>query len=346
MKNVNSKKKLLTLANRIEIEHQYRSNKSITEISKIIGKDKSTVSREIAGKPRNGISRYRAYVAHEAARKRIEKRGNTRILDKSIELREYLVEKMKLGWSPEQVSIRLPIDFEKDKTMRISYEAIYDFIYSQIYRKGNGNVKPDGIDLRSYLPRRHKRRSKKGFRKAQKLERQGLLLSIEVRPKIVDSRKRVGDWEDDTLVSRQSKARVKSTNERKTGLFFFAKTKDGSAKSCDKALIDKLSKIPSEYLITLTRDRGKENYDYQRVENELKLKCYYAHAYCSQERGSNENGNGLLRRFFPKKTDWSKVTEAKLATAEYLINNRPRKRLNGLTPVEAFFNETGVAIYS
>ena len=102
-------------------------------------------------------------------------------------------------------------------------------------------LKKGCIDLRQYLPRRHKRRSTKGARKAQKLERRASLPSIESRPSIVDEKKRIGDWEDDTIVSRQSKARIKSVSERKSGIVFFGKTKDGTMASCDEVLLNRLN---------------------------------------------------------------------------------------------------------
>jgi transposase, IS30 family len=125
--------------------------------------------------------------------------------------------------------------------MRISYEAIYQYVYAQVHRGGNGSVKKGGEDLRSYLPRRHTRRAKKGFRKAQKVERNAALPSIEDRPHVVDERFRIGDWEDDTMVSRASSARIKSVNERKSGIVFFGKTTDGTAIECDVVVRKKLS---------------------------------------------------------------------------------------------------------
>ena len=127
--------------------------------------------------------------------------------------------------------------------------------------------------------------------------------SIDNRPVVVDERSRIGDWEDDFLVSKKSKVCIKSTNERKSGVVFFGKATDGKAKSGDAVLFKKLRNIPSEYVLTLTRDNGSENKDWKTVENTLGAQVFFAHPYHSWERGSNENCNGLLRRFFPKGTD-------------------------------------------
>ncbi len=344
-KSGSKSRKPLTLRERIDIETKYRYGMSITNIANKTGRNKSTISREVKNRPRRGNGKYDADIAHREALNRIAKRGNVSILERNEKLLEYVAEKLKLGWSPEQIDIRLPIDFPNNKKMRISYESIYQYVYAQVRREGNGKVKKGCEDLRRYLARRHKRRAKKGFRKAQKDEWVASLPSIESRPSLVDKRTRVGDWEDDFLVSRASKVCVKSVNERKSGLVFFGKTKDGTAKAGDVVLFEKLSKIPKNYLKTLTRDRGSENRDYKTIEKRLGLSVYFAHPHCSHERGSNENCNGLLRRYFPKKTDWSKIQDNEIAQAEYLINTRPRKRLKGFTPAEVFYRETGVALF-
>ena len=334
----------LDLGERTKIELYYRGGKSMSDIAREIGRDKGTVSREIGGRPRRGRGAYNAYRAQEAALTRIEKRGNTPLLARNKALYTYVVEKLKLGWSPEQISIRLPLDYPRDESVRISHEAIYQYVYGQVHRGGNGAVKKGADDLRPYLRRRHTRRAKKGFRKAQKVERYASLPSIEARPAIVAERSRIGDWEDDTMVSRASLARVKSINERKTGIFFFGKTHDGTAQACDVIVRERLAAVPREYRTTLTRDRGSENREYASLAEDLKLDVFFAHPYCSYERGSNENGNGLFRWYFPKKTDFATVTDEEIARVEYLINSRPRKRLGGLTPYEAFYQETGVAL--
>lgn len=336
--------KRINYKERVIIENRYCIDKeSIRKIAKELGRPPSAISREIDGRPRIGCGKYNADRAQIKVDSKRKNQGRKSKLEHQL-LKDYVIEKLKLGWSPEQTQLRLPIDYPKDKRMRISYEAIYQFVYSQIYRGGNGTLKKNCEDLRKYLSRRHSRRQKKGFRKAQKMERESMLPSIEKRPREVERRKNIGHWEDDTLVSRQSKVRIKSVNERMSGLVFFGKTKNGTAKECDKIVLSRLKSIPVDFRKTLTRDRGTENMDYKKIEKELNLECFFAHSYCSQERGSNENLNGLLRRFFPKKTDFSKLTDEEIYQAEYLINSRPRKRHCGLTPYEVFYQKTGVAL--
>ena len=337
--------KPLTLRERIDIEQLYKYSTGINEIARQLNRNKSTISRELKGKPRNGIGKYQADIAHRQATERIENRGNVAILDKNQKLSKYVIEKLQLGWTPEIISGRLEEDFPEDESMSVCHEAIYQYIYSPSRIGSNGKMREDYIDLRDLLPRRHKRRAKKGFRKAQKAERRAKLPSIESRPEVVDLRTRIGDWEDDFLVSKASKVCIKSVNERKSGVVFFGRTTDGTAKAGDKVLVDKLRQIPDEYLKTLTSDNGSDNEDCQWVETELGVSVFFARPYHSWERGSNENSNGLLRRFFPKGTDWSIISDEDIFQAEYLINNRPRKRLGWKTPVEVFYQETGVALY-
>jgi IS30 family transposase len=334
--------KHLNLDDRITIEIHYSQGKSLAEIAKILGKgrNKSTVAREIRGRPRKGIGRYKAYAANIQARGEDKYRGRRQRL-KNETTRTYVKEKLKLGWSPEQISLRLPIERKGES---ISDEAIYQYVYDQIHRGGNGKMKDGCEDLRQYLPRRHTRRSTKGARRAKNLERMDALPSIETRPSVVDKRKEVGHFEDDTLISRQSASRLKSINERVSGVVFLGKMGGGTAEESTRVVCEKLKDIPSPYLKTLTRDRGSENLGWQDIEKKTPLKVYFAHAYCSQERGSNENLNGLVRRFFPKKTDFAKVTEEEVRRVEYLLNTRPRKRFGGKTPLEVLLEKTGVAI--
>lgn len=332
---------------RVIIEERYCNDVwSMRKIAEKLQRPVSAVSREIDGKKRKGMGRYRADLAQKKCDVKRKKQGRKAKLSSNKALLEYVVSKMHFGWSPEQIAIRLPIDFSDREDMNISHEAIYQFIYKQIHRDGYGYVKKDCIDLRSYLPRRHKRRETKGLRKTVKQARIDSLPSIELRPQEVATRVIIGHWEGDTLLSRQSPNRIKSMNELSSGVVFFEKTTDGTSSSCNQALIKRLQSVPSNYRKTITQDRGSENMNYQDVEQALSVSCYFAHPYASYERGANGNANGLLRRFFPKKTDFATVSSTDLALVEYLINSRPRKRLGGFTPYEVFYQKTGVALDS
>jgi transposase, IS30 family len=344
-KSVNKRRfNRLSYKERVIIENRYCvDKKTVSIIALELSRPVSAVSREIGGKPRIGRGKYSADIAQAKAINNSKKQGRKSKLGYEP-LSCYVVEKLKLGWSPEQIESRLPIEYPRDRKMRISYEAIYQYVYAQIRREGNGRVKKGCEDLRKYLARRHKRRAKKGFRKAQKLERKDKLPSIEDRPKEADKRKEIGHWEDDTMVSRQSLIRIKSINERASGVVFLGKMVNGTNEESTRVVCEKLRSIPSPYLKTLTRDRGTENMGWENIEKTLSLSVYFAHSYCSYERGSNENLNGLVRRFFPKKTDFAEVSDEEIRRVEYLLNTRPRKRFGGLTPLEVLFKKTGVVI--
>lgn len=329
-----------TLEDRVKIEVKYRDGMSLREMAAYLGHDRTAgaICREIDGRPNKGIGKYQAHVAHAQALDRRFGKKPTRL--KSDLIRAYAKDKLKLGWSPEQISLRLPIDH---KGLKVSHEAIYQFVYAQVRRGGNGQVKKDCEDLRPYLPRRHTRRQKKGFRQARRAERP-VLPSIDDRPLIVKKRSRIGDWEDDTMVSRQSTERLKTINERVSGIVLIGKMRDGTCAESNRVVNERLGQIPAHIRKTLTRDRGTENMGWREIEVKLDLACYFARAYCSQDRGSNENVNGLIRRFFPKKTDFSKVSNEEIRRAEYLLNSRPRKRHGGRTPLEVLLKRTGVAI--
>ena len=338
MKSAKRKFKQFTLEDRIRIEIHYRNGMGIREIAKTLGRNPGSICREIDGRPRRGVGKYKAYTNQgRSLKRRLGKKPN-RLKNELI--RSYVAEKMKLGWSPEQISLRLPIDYPGNT---ISYEAIYQFIYAQVRRGGNGKIREGCEDLRPYLPWRHTRRQRKGFRQVQKTYRP-VLPSIENRPAVVAQRARVGDWEDDTMVSRQSNNRIKTINERFSGVVLIGKMKDATINESNRVVKERLSAIPEHIRKTLTRDRGTENFGYRELEKCLGISCYFARAYCSQDRGSNENINGLIRRFFPKKTDFAKVTNEQIQKVEYLLNTRPRKRFGGKTPLEILQERAGVAI--
>jgi IS30 family transposase len=253
---------------------------------------------------------------------------------KNEAIREYVISHLKLRWSPEQISHRI----QKDVVETISHEAIYQYIYHQIHRQGWGYLKPGCLDLRTYLRRRKKRRTHKGQRKCQRIFKpRGV--SINTRPEIVTQRERLGDWEGDTVASKGNQAGINSLVERKTGIVFITKLKDKTSLATTEVIDSRMSVLPKETKHSLTLDNGPENQDWQTIEEKTGLKCFFAHAYHSWERGTNENTNGLIRDFLPKKTDFRMVSEEEIQRVEYLLNTRPRKRLGWLTPLEVFSKE-------
>jgi len=314
-----------------ELIHQgIWQKKSICAIAKELNRSVSSVSREIKRNLPNQLYQYTSRLAHERALKKRKSRGRHDRL-KNQHIRQYAIIRLKEGWSPEQISGRIKLDLNQS----ISHEAIYQYVYAQIYRAGYGYLKPRAEDLRIYLRRRRKRRIKKGLRLCQKLPKHGGI-SIDLRPTVVNQRKRIGDWEGDTVESKDHKPGLNTLVERKTGLVLMTKLAARTNAATVLVIDQRLSRLPSQTKHTLTLDNGFENQDWRSIESKTGLKCYYAHAHHSWERGTNENTNGLIREYFPKKTDFTAIPEKEIAAVEQKLNTRPRKRLKYLTPLEAF----------
>lgn len=326
------KKKKINLEERIKIEINYCVKFiSLREIARILDRDVSSISREIGDKTRGSNNRYQAHIAHAKSLERRKKRKKKELL-KCVYIREYVVKHLKMNWTPEQISGRLKKDSNGEYT--ISYEAIYQYIYSTYKVE----------DLRVYLVLRRKRRMKKDYRAIRRLTLNENVPRIDTRPKEVDEREVVGHFEDDCVLSMKSKDRLKTINERVTGVVFIEKMLDGTAKESTEAVIRALRPIPTMYRKTITRDNGSENKDYTTIEKELNVDCYFAYPYRSYERGINENSNGLIRRYFPKGTDFALITYEEIKKVEYCLNTKPRKRLAWSTPYEVYYKLTGVAI--
>lgn len=324
------KYKHLTIEEREKIQSMMWEKRSIREIAKVIGRSPSSISREIT---RNiPLKRsYRPRLADERALEKRKSRGRKLRLKNQF-IRRYVILYLKDGYSPEQIAGRLTVDHP---TESLSHEAIYQYIYSHIHREGRGEKRPGYHDLRPYLKRRHKRRGQKGMRSVQRIFRpKGP--SIDLRPKEVETRKTLGHWEGDSMVSKQSSVRLNTLVERKTGLVFITKVEDGTAQETKNAVVSRLQILPKQFRMTLTVDNGSENFEYQELMDELDILCFFAHPYHSWERGTNENTNGLIRWYLPKGIDFATISDETIKSIENALNNRPRKRLGWRTPLEAF----------
>ena len=320
----------LTIEEREKIQEMLWQKSSIRSIATALGRNSSSITRELK---RNLPPERKVYAPRLANAKALLKRKSRGRIErlKNERLRKYVIVHLKLRWSPEQITGRIHLDLNE----RISHEAIYQFIYAQIHRNGWGLLRSNCEDLRLYLRRRKKRRTPKGMRRCQKMSvSQGL--SIDLRPQIVNDRMRVGDWESDTVESCDHKPGINTFVERKTGLVFLTKLRDKTSEATVLAIESRIRDLPDNVKQTATFDNGPENQRWQEIEKRTNLKCFFAHIYHSWERGTNENTNGLARDFFPKKTDFTKISNEKIQQVEDLINNRPRKRLGWRTPKEMF----------
>lgn len=287
-----------------------------TEIAEVIGRSKSTISRELR---RNcGQRGYRPKQAQELADKRRDEIVHGRITDSQWDRIEELICQ---DWSPEQVSGWLAIE----EGIAVSHEWIYKHIYAD---------KRQGGELHKHLRCQKPRKKRYGSndRRGQIKDR----VSIEERPSVVDERSRIGDWEADTVIGRPGGSVLVTLAERSTRQSIMALAPDKSAQSVKQALVNMLKPIAS-YVHTITYDNGKEFAHHTEVSNALNAKGYFAHPYHSWERGLNENMNGLIRQYLLKGTSFDSLTQEDIQKIMDKLNNRPRKCLGYKTPNQVFF---------
>jgi IS30 family transposase len=314
----------LTEQERYCIGHQNMAGWTLSQISRSIGRCKGTISRELRLNQQEYLEEYDSYSAGGiASRRRSESRGPVKM--NHAPLAEYVKKGLGQQWSPEQISEKLKLDYPQDPKMRISHQCIYEWIRRD---RDSG-----GIYYKDLRQSNRKRRKRYGssLKTGQIKDRVG----IEQRPPEVDLKQRVGDWESDTIVGTHRRGPKLATHvERKTRYVKIALIKDGRAKSFNHGTRRVMARISEAARLTMTTDNGKEFALFKELETSLGMKVYFAHPYTSWERGLNENTNGLIRQYFPKGTDFSKVSHQAVAEVERKLNNRPRKCLGYRTPEE------------
>ena len=313
----------LTQEQRYQIYALKKTKHSLAEIATVIGVHKSSVSREL--KRNRGQRGYRPQQAHELAVDRRQKAGS-RI---TVEVWTVVESLLRQDWSPEQISGRL----KKEQGVRISHEWIYQYVLKD--KQAGGNLY------------RHLRCQKQRRKRYGTYDRRGKLpncRSIEERPAIVSTRKRLGDWEVDTLIGKQQKQALLTLTERKSRFTLLGKLSRRTAQTVRQQVCKLLLPVRDK-VHTLTSDHGKEFADHAQIAESLQLTFYFAHPYAAWERGTNENTNGLLRQYFPKKSDLQFVSNKKIEKAMSRLNFRPRKCLAFRTPFEVFFQRS-VALIS
>jgi IS30 family transposase len=308
----------LTQEQRYQIYALKKTGHSGVEIAEVIGVHKSTVSREL--KRNRGRRGYRPQQAQGLAVERRQK-GVPRIPAEIWALVERL---LRQDWSPEQISGRL----NKEQRICISHEWIYQYVLAD---------KRVGGELYRHLRCQKKRRKRYG-----KYDRRGKLSnchSIEERPALVNRRKRLGDWEADTMIGKGHKPVMLTLPERKSRFTLLGKVAQRTAREVQNQ-IQQLFLPVVDKVHTLTSDHGKEFAYHKQIAETLNLQFYFAHPYAAWERGTNENTNGLLRQYFPKKQDFRWVSSKEIQTAMARLNFRPRKSLRFKTPFEVFFHSS------
>ena len=313
--------KHFTPGKRNELAALLRARVKKKNIAEQLSRHRTTVWREQKrGTGSNG--RYYTRKANRLAQeKRVKANARFRKIGNDKYLKRYVVKKLKKYWSPEQIAGRWN---KNHKRKRIGKDTIYKFIYTK--RK----------DLVKYLRcqkgkyrRRYGTRIRERQREALKKKR------IDARPEIVAQKQRIGDWEGDTILGKDRK-HILTHTERKSGLILADKLAQATAEETRIKTRVRFKRMPKDKKQTMTYDNGSTFSDYELTERETGFSVYFSFPYHSWERGCSENANGLLRQFFPKKIPFGPVTQKQIQKAVRLLNNRPRKRLNYLTPYEVF----------
>ena len=315
----------LNARERMNIFYLHQWGLSLREIGRRLNRSHTTISRELHRNKRPFNSYYHGAAQYYADQRKAQPRHQRRYTH--VPLRRYVRSQLRQGWSPQIIAHRIGTDHPRTQAMRISTETIYRWVYQDAQQVGT---------LHTHLIRGHKKRKKQcryGAGRRFISDRIG----IEQRPIIVASRRRFGDWEGDTMVGYQHQGRIVTQVERKSRYLLAAKAKDGTATSFNTASMKLFQATPKKIRKTLTLDNGSENANFKQLENILSFKVYFAKPYASWERGTNENTNGLLRRTFPKGTNFLTITKKQLDRAVHLLNHRPRKCLNYRTPHEVFY---------
>lgn len=319
--------KRLSFEEREEISRLIEVGLSLRFIATSIKRNVSTISREVA-RFNKGTSEYRAIAAQKKAiRKASKRRFEKRKLTLNLALQKVVREKLNLYWSPEQIAIFLKKNYQS-KDMHISVDSIYTYIY----------ILPRG-ELREELSRclrqQHKKRRTQGHSQAGQTSNLEDMLSIEERPAEVEDRIIPGHWEGDLIIGDGRKQTALGTIvERTTRTVILVPLKNKSALEVRKEFAKELKKLPKQMRLTLTYDQGREMAQHKLFTKETKMQVYFAHPKSPWERGTNENTNGLIRQFFPKGTDFTKVTRKEIKRVQDLLNGRPRKTLDYRTPFE------------
>jgi IS30 family transposase len=316
------RKKQLTLKERYHIWTSLKSGSSQKELAQSMGVHPSTVCRELQRNTDEITQEYHYAFADKKAEARQASKVKYTVINKHT--KHYIKSKLKEDWSPEQIAGRMKLE----KGFTVCHETIYRYIY---YNKSRGGR------LYKYLC--HK--NKKHHNRSHTYQRRGIIIdrvSIDKRPKIVERKNRIGDFEIDTVIGRHHIGALVTVVDRKSKFTLIKKVESKKAEEVTKALIGML--LPLKPITkTITSDNGKEFAYHKEVSEALDTSFYFAHPYSSWERGLNEHTNGLIRQYLPKKTDFTQTSKEEIITIQDKLNHRPRKVLNYRTPYEVFFKE-------
>jgi IS30 family transposase len=313
--------KQLNQAQRYQIEILKKAGKNQKQIAELLGVSESTISREL--KRNQGKKGYRPKQAQIKADKR--KKQAAKVLKMTPALILLIEARIRLDWSPEQVSGQL----EDERGILISHERIYQHIWTD---------KRHGGTLDTHLRQCHKQRKKKYGSKDKRGQIRNRV-SIDERPAIVAEKTRIGDWEIDTVIGQNHQGALVTIVDRVSKFTLIKKVDSKHAEVVTDATITLLQPYLDKTL-TITADNGKEFAGHETIKEQLSANVYFAHPYCSWERGLNENTNGLIRQYFTKGSSFENITDDEVEAVMNKLNHRPRKTLKFKTPHTVFFADT------
>lgn len=317
----------LSLAEREEISRGIYAFETFAAIARKLGRPTSTVSREVWETVKYSWC-YRAEQAQERSDGKKHK-GRLKKLERNDALREYVHERLRREWSPEEIARRVKLEYPDNKAMRISHEAMYQHLYCL----------PRGALKKELMKGLRQERKMRQPRKYAHYRRQRIqdIISISERPKEAEGRAVPGHWEGDLIVGKGHASAMGTLVERTTRLTLLVPLKTKDALSVAKAFATTFKKIPQKMKKSLTYDRGTEMSQHKLFTQDTNIQVYFADPYSPWQRGTNENTNGLIRQYFPKGTNFNEIPQADIKEVERRLNSRPRKVLEFYTPSEAFY---------
>lgn len=309
--------KHLTEEERNQIVVLVNRKKTFREIARILSRNVSTITREI--EKNYGRRHYRAHLSHKRA---VEKhhQSHKRMRLKSCALRLEVEKLLMEGWSPELIAGHLK---RRTDLPPVNYESIYQWIYTE------------ASHLKGCLVRRHPFRWFKGKGRKRKKSLIPNRIPVQQRPEIANNRTQAGHWETDLLIGK-GKSVLQASTERQTRFVKLKKVPAKTATVCRLALASVLKPLPLHLRRSITYDNGSENTEHHTLNTQLDMLSYFCEPYYSWEKGTVENTNGLIRRFFPKKTNFDTISDQEVLKVESWLNHRPRKCLKFYTPAESF----------
>jgi IS30 family transposase len=317
---------------RVQIEGFLKAGYSMAEISRRLKRSRSTVSREL-GRCRQfhvPIKDYHWELGDGTSLYQARLRVRQSKFKRNPKLLKEVLRGLRRRWSPEQISESLKLKYPGDLSMQVSHETIYTYIFVL----PRGALKKELIScLRQKKKSRYKRRITQSRGKISEM------ISIEERPKELENRSLPGHWEGDLIIGRQQASALGTLVERKTRTVILVPLKSRKPSHVRKAFEKVLKKLPEQMKTALTYDQGREMSEHRLFTKHTKMKVYFCHPASPWERGTCENTNGLIRDYFPKKTDFRQVSRKELRRVQDQLNERPRKVLGFLTPKEVFEKE-------